>query len=253
MRGFRIPEMFIGFLLGAIFFLFSVGMTSYPTIMQFLAIDHTSFLTLFLVVSNIGLWIAANKQIILTRDDFNATHRPWVSVAVAIGPKGLYFDSSGANLHLTFRCKNTGKTPAVNVWVETQTFLESQDRRPLEEQRRACDHVRTRRDHPSAPGTTIFPGDTAHFNYVYSFIGRDDLEQEASQHYGFISPVIVGCVDYRFTFGEPAHHQTGFIYYLHKIAPNGAHLAIRPADGDVPGTSLHLEQTFVASSGFFAD
>jgi hypothetical protein len=223
--------------------------------------------TIVLGLSTIGLWIATfglqrstkklweagEKQISLAQQDFSATHRPWVSVQVLIGPRGIYFDVNGANLDLVFICKNTGSTPAIGVWVEVQPFLQRPGRQELEEQRRACDALRSRPYHPMAPGTTIFPGDTVPFNYTYSFIGKADLEMAMSEMHGFIFPVVVGCVDYIFAFGERAHHQTGFIYHVHKVNPPAAgHLAISPADGDVGATNLRLT-TALNGGGFFAD
>ena len=254
MREYRVPEIVLGFGLGIIGCLFVAGITSHSVVTDFLTVGFfTGVFTFFLVVSNLALWSAANKQIALSRDDFSATHRPWVSVSVAIGPRGLYFDVNGANLHLLFVCKNTGATPAVGVWVEVQPFLQRQGRVALEEQRRACDGLRARPYHPRAPETTIFPGDLARFDFVYSFKGREDLEREAAERHGFVSPVVVGCVDYMFPFGERAHHQTRFIYDLHKINVGGARLAIRLDEGNVAPENLRLENIFSQGSAFFAD
>jgi hypothetical protein len=76
--------------------------------------------------STLKLWETGEKQIAiakvsadaaiesnkLSRDLSVAENRPWLSVNIIIGHRGLYFDENGANLDLVFIVKNTGKTPA---------------------------------------------------------------------------------------------------------------------------------------------
>jgi hypothetical protein len=210
--------------------------------------------TFTLYRSTTRLWEASERQIRLARDDFEATHRPWVSVKISIGPRGIYFDDNGMNLHLIFVCKNGGTTPAISAWVAAEPYLDRQGRQDLEEQRRVCDSIRKRPYHPKAPGKTIFPGDEEIFSTIYTFIGKDDLETQAREDYGFVHPIIVGCVDYMFTFGERIHHQTGFIYHVHKIkSPNLGRFAIRPEDGDIAPQNIGLSSPTLNSGGFFAD
>jgi hypothetical protein len=213
-----------------------------------------AYFTLNLKRSTDNLWEASERQIRLARDDFDATHRPWVSVKIAIGPRGIYFDDNGMNLHLIFVCKNGGTTPAISVWVAAEPYLDRQDRQELEEQRRVCESIRKRPYHPRAPGKTIFPGDEEIFNTVYTFIGKDDLEKQAREDHGFVHPIVVGCVDYMFTFGERIHHQTGFIYHVHKIkSPTLGRFAIKLEDGNTGPGNLILDSPTLNSAGFFAD
>lgn len=60
---------------------------------------------------------AASK---IAEDTLVAAQRPWISIDSAktrIGPRGLFYDKNGANLHMIFVLKNTGHTPAVNLQI----------------------------------------------------------------------------------------------------------------------------------------
>jgi hypothetical protein len=58
-----------------------------------------------------------------------------------------------------------------------------------------------------------------------------------------VLPIIIGCVDYRFTSG-PEHHQTGFIYTLirgHKGVEGG--FILNANEPSVPADELGFDQT----------
>jgi hypothetical protein len=56
-----------------------------------------------------------------SRKDFDAEHRPWVSVDPSItGP--LIWDDNGLNFSLLFVMKNTGRTPAIDAHVDFKIY-----------------------------------------------------------------------------------------------------------------------------------
>jgi len=86
---------------------------------------------------------------------------------------------------------------------------------------------------------------------TYSFADKPTLEAITDKQHGFIFPVILGCIDYFLTYGEPAHHQSRFVYTLDRLTPEGPR-AIRTADGDIAANSLRLI-SWVQAGSFQAD
>jgi hypothetical protein len=193
----------------------------------------TAFLflaTMLLWMSTRDLWKAGKEQLSIVRDDFNATHRPWLSFQVFIGPRGLYFDVNGANLDLIVNFKNVGNSPAINANVHINPFSLPKyepgapgQERVLKAQSSFCGTIRNRPFHPWAHGGVLFPGDNIIHNSIYSFCGKDELAAKAEEEFGrgqFLPPLnIVGCIDYMFSFGDGRRHQTGFAYEIFQIKP----------------------------------
>jgi len=189
-----------------------------------------ALLTFGLIGVGIVQGILINRQINLARDDFEATHRPWLNVQIAIGPRGLYFDVNGANLDLVAICKNATNSPAKDVGFHIRPIFLGKyqpgakgQERVLNAQATLCDEIRKQPYHPWADGRVVFPNDQFVENMIYSFCGAQELDRMSKEEVpvaGWLpSLVIVGCVDYRFPFGGSAHHQTGFAYSIQRLKP----------------------------------
>jgi hypothetical protein len=149
------------------------------------------------------------------------TQRPWVSVKATIGPRGLFYDANGANLDLIFLLKNTGNTPAVTVRIEGSPRIDVKTNDRIIELEKICAAAKSQESNPKMVGYTIFPGDTLPINVIYSFADKETLERTANAEHGFILPIVIGCVDYFLTFGEPVHHQSRFVYTVDYPIPEG--------------------------------
>lgn len=226
----------------------------------------TLFLMLFtgaLVLATIYLYRSGEHSVAATRKVAEAAkesadvaiiaQRPWVSVKATIGPRGLFFDVNGANLDLVFLLKNTGNTPATTVRIEGSPRIDVKTNDRMTELEKVCSEAKGRAPNPKMVGYTIFPGETLPVNSIYVFAGKSDLDRITAAQHGFILPIVIGCVDYFLTFGEPIHHQSRFVYSVDYRAPEGgAVLAIRPADGDKAANTLNLSPWLEAGS-FQAD
>ena len=95
---------------------------------------------------------------------------------------------------------------------------------------------------------TIFPGETLNLNFIYSFANKELLDLVTEKSHGFILPVVIGCIDYFFTFGEPTHHQSRFVYDLDYPIPGGGSRAIKVSDGDKTADLLRLTRWFQGGS-----
>ncbi len=137
--------------------------------------------------------------------EFEETDRPWVDVNVDIAGPLVFFakDTIGQNIHLAL--SNTGHSPALNVSSDVKLFnFDLRDIKNggdfLPEMHRICSGVLKHSAEPDV-GSALFPGDKSiELRTVYMVIQSDRI----------ISPQLVGCVSYKFPFGnEP--HWTGFI------------------------------------------
>jgi hypothetical protein len=177
--------------------------------------------------------------------------RPWVSVKAAVGQNGLYFNVNGANLDLVFQLNNTGNTPAITMQIIGSPSIDIKTNELMRELERVCVEAKHQPTNPKMVGYTIFPHAPLTIPTTYSFAGTQTLEAITNKQHGFLFPVVIGCIDYFLTYGEPAHHQSRFVCTLDRLTPEGPR-AIRTADGDVAANFLRLVPWIEAGS-FQAD
>lgn len=188
-------------------------------------------------------------------DAFIADQRPWVSPDIAL-TSGLKQDANGISLTLQFILKNTGKSPALNVWVSYEiypSFGEGVD--IIGQQKTLSERERQRPIRDGGWGLTLFPGDKIPLS-ITTTLGNADIQRwdtfmskMGATAYKFLPPItLIGCVDYKFVFG-PEHHQTGFILDLHAIKHDlpGASFAIPKFTGEFPVNELRLGYSFLGS------
>jgi hypothetical protein len=193
---------------------------------------------------------AAQEAASVARQDLISTHRPWISVQVAIGPRGLYFDTNGANLDLVFTLKNIGATPAAALRIEGGPRIQITDE--LIELDKICTDSKGRPPDPNMWGHTLFPKEFLTIPVIYLFASKEDLGRLQRERKGFMRPFIIGCADYTFTFGDSAHHQSCFIYELYWHTPDGIRRVIDINDSDNAANILGLERSNRARA-FHAD
>jgi hypothetical protein len=177
--------------------------------------------------------------------------RPWVSIKATVGQNGLYYNVNGANLDLVFQLNNTGNTPAITVRIMGSPRLDVEINERMRELERVCSEAKGQPPNPKMVGYTIFPHDPLTIPITYSFADKQTLKTITDKQHGLVFPVVIGCIDHFLTYGEPAHHQSRFVYTLDRLTPEGPR-AIRAADGDVAANSLRLIPSFEAGS-FQAD
>jgi hypothetical protein len=188
----------------------------------------------------------------IAEDTLTATQRPWVSVKAAIGPRGLFFNENGANLHLIFALKNTGHTPAMTVRIEGGPRIGVKTNDRMTELEKVCSDARKRPPNPKMVGYTIFPDEPLTLDFTYTFASKEDLDRMAASQQGFIIPVVLGCVDYLFAFGDPIHHQSRFVYDVDYPIPGGGSRAVAVADGD-KSVEVLLLRPWIEAGSFQAD
>ena len=181
---------------------------------------------------------AAHASVRLARDEFNASHRPWVRCEVALAiadatshPSAVRFDQSGMYLTLKFTMKNVGSVPALNAMPELKIVLEGHTRDFLTNTQMAiCSEIKTRERGRYAAGLTIFPDDTVEIVVTASPIARPEIEAELANNIvksrtQTITVNAIGCIDYRSAI-DLSHHQTGFSYYVCATQADGGSMKL---------------------------
>lgn len=192
-------------------------------------------------------------------DAFIADQRPWVSPDIALA-SGLVQDANGISLTLQFVLKNTGKSPALNVWVSYEIFPSFGEGIDIIGRQKVISEMERKRPiRDGGWGLTLFPGDKIPLS-ITTTLNNVDIQRwdaymmstvknmKATDNI-FLPPItLIGCIDYKFVFG-PEHHQTGFILDLHAIKHErpDASFAIPKFTGEFPINELRLSYSFLGS------
>lgn len=102
-----------------------------------------------------------------------------------------------------------------------------------------------------------FPGESFPRNLVSWSLGvnisREEIEKGllTSPERKHIALFVVGCIDYTFISDPGHHHQTRFIFDLHRFV-DGVPCLVSPDDGQIPANNLRL-QDFPLGVGRYAD
>jgi hypothetical protein len=159
-----------------------------------------------------------SNQLKLSRDEFAATQRPWISIDSMTPFAPLSFVNGGSDLAgtLEFVLTNSGRTPAVHVFPFVNPVLMTTFNLDdiMSKTREFCEVIRPSKFSGgilAPPNKTVtYPGHMS-FTITGKDIGAGTLLRGGRKA---IKIYIGGCIGYEFTFGERRRHQTGFIYEL---------------------------------------
>jgi hypothetical protein len=208
--------------------------------LQFLALIIQAVVFVFTLGATRKAADAADKSADVAKDTLIATQRPWVFVKLQLGQRGLFFNMNEANLDLVFLLKNTGNSPAVAVRIEGGPRIDVTINDRIMELEQICNIARNRTQHPQDWGYTIFPGDTLTLPFIYTFANNELLDKIVNEERGFIDPIVIGCIDYLFTFGKPTHHQSRFVYTVDYPLPEGGSRSINITEGNKASYLLRI-------------
>jgi hypothetical protein len=197
--------------------------------------------------STLKLWETGEKQIAvakvsadaaiesnkLTSELFQSEQRAWISAAATLA-SGLTWEESGARLYIDVILDNVGKSPALDVSFEADTFMSGRENpEPEAGLSQFCEKIVQRRSSPRAKGVTVFPGKPTHVMYSL-LVRRTDIDRNIVIKPDWFSPMIQGCVVYK-TTGAPDMKYTGILYNIlarHETDPFCAKL-LRISNGDL--------------------
>lgn len=193
-----------------------IGYVFNAAIITAIATAAIAAFTFTLWKSNEKMWSITRDSIDIARDDFNATHRPWIPITKASLYIGLNWAQGNAITGVQITCKNTGNSPAqrVSLAVAIFPFLTNDDIPGELIKLQKAHHTSTPRaliEHTLFPGTgeLEFPRvlliSEAEIANLKDYVGNQAKE---------MIPVIVGSIEYYFSFGERTPHYTPFVFHL---------------------------------------
>jgi hypothetical protein len=192
-------------------------------------------------------------------EEMRADRRPWIALTKTDIFKPLTYNQYGASISLNFMIRNTGRTPALYVFPDPITKVSaamlSSGVDVIDEQEKYCRQSRERLPSSVELGFTMFPDQTINYEIPLSF-SKNDIDKARSlmpKDIFAFTPIIIGCINYQFTF-EPGKHQTWFSYRVtHLREGTELHFAIREEDGDIAVDQLSLDADALLGGGFRAD
>jgi hypothetical protein len=198
---------------------------------------------------------AAESAANIAQQQLEMSERPWLVTEYTPSAPLKFTADGGATFGVEGKVANIGHSVALDVHDNPLITIQEvgvEMMHPTVKQKEVCDQIRdTREKLPNfADGDTLFPGQFSLENMPLNF-SRDDIEKARIPKTDTIwGLVIIGCVDYKFSF-SPKHHQTAYVYEI-----------VRPAPGRVGslsikiGENLQPNQLIIRRSifgGFYAD
>jgi|SRR5579871_954729 len=188
---------------------------------------------------------AAVGQVSVMHKQLEVSERPWIAADIAVYAP-LTFRPGGGSIGIVFQTKNVGHSPAMRVQARGKiVLLPNKTWMAVELQNAGRDECAELLRQAEFPGTTdffpaIFPQSTPTPIQWEATISANDIqsglkarETGPRAHKGYISPVLVTCIDYQFSF-DSTHHQTGYNFMLGIPLPEGVMMGdIRP-EGQIP-------------------
>jgi hypothetical protein len=189
------------------------------------------------------LWKAGERQIGLAEKTLIASQRPWVSFNV--GAKSPFiFTKRGAGIDLRITTRNTGPTPAINVFVAAFFLTDEIDifnyNQVIKDQ--TLKFTRGEGRWATEFGHALFSGNKFIETIMLSlpsfeFEGRETL-----------MPYVAVITRYNFTFSDSVHH-TAKLYMLSRVDP---HLPNRTFEITV-GVDVPIDEVKIDLRGSYAD
>jgi hypothetical protein len=221
---------------------------------------YTFVLAIFtgvLGISTVGLWFvtwrsgirqsrdmegaiaAARAANEISREAIIADQRAWVTVGDMQFENGLIFKKNGADLALSVKVANVGKTPALDVHTQMEM---------LYDYGQAPDAIKKLSENCKLGVVVhwtraLLPGDSYRRKWGFTI--------QAQPTDNIIFPVIIGCTTYRIV-PDKSLHQTAFVFDLFECksdAPSEYVDSIRPIHGTLPKDKLGWD----GAAGGFAD
>lgn len=181
----------------------------------------------------------------LARDQFTVNVRPWLAVLDIRATEPIIYDGTGCTIGLAVSIKNVGHSPATMVMENSRAFPRLIPRDQLDAVREEL----FRSGWPLGWGSVLFPDQPPVELHIRRRIERAEMMMAPeSEPHCIMTPLIIGCVSYRFAVEAPDVHHTWFAVVI----------GIRPVPGspsspgqiqlylDRPGLLLAIEHVGIS-------
>jgi hypothetical protein len=184
-----------------------------------------AFATIGLGIATVGLYAAGEKQFRLARDDFNATHRPWLPITNATTSFGLRWAKGNAIIGFSVFCRNTGSSPAQRISLAARIFPFLANEAVAQEIAKLQKAFPPKTASRELNEHTLFPDTSGEMSLGTVLIIPEDIIAGLKDYLGDpvteMVPVILGFIKYHFSFGEEVPHYTPFVYHLWRTDASG--------------------------------
>jgi hypothetical protein len=159
-------------------------------------------------------------QLTVSRDEFIATQRPWVSLDSKPTITSLYVNEGGdISFNAQFTFFNSGRTPAIHVFPSVAMVLMTTSNLSeiITKTMEFCQRWRNTVFSQTESGILVPPNKPIIYpDFMAGGVPREEVQRTKARvgNREAVVPYIGGCINYQFTFGEKKRHQTGFIYHL---------------------------------------
>jgi len=192
------------------------------------------------------------KATVATTSQLELSERPWISLENFTIESPLTFDKNGFHLTVGYEVKNTGHSPAIRGFWQTDFFLQfAETPSPVKKRNDACKVAMTRSTTVtnSQLTETWFPGDALPKGIVVSASTADIANAlklpsrifPATPHmkeFDYINPDFVVCMAYRAAFTDTQYH-TWYILELARTNPKIPYI-LPMQSGEIPANELRL-------------
>jgi hypothetical protein len=189
-----------------------------------------------------GTLTAINGQL----DEMRLERRPWVAVNFVVG--GISWDQSGVSIPIRYELKNTGRGPAMHVFLQDALLMfvsapDPDDDPDVWIKKESAEE----RKRPLSEGYPLLPLETVTIAHTLNFSNERIIAftNLTKGKLNLITLSISYVVDYSFDIGQD-HHQTSCVEYLYKIdehRPLGPGLAVTIGE-NLSNTRLRAEALF---------
>jgi hypothetical protein len=190
---------------------------------------------------------AAQISANIATSQLELTERPWVFFKDARVVSPLTFDSNGATVTFEIVLRNSGPSPAVDVWLLPRLYLLPKKQDAIPPVERLCDNKTPKG--MSRHGLTLFSGTDSPPQRITVGLSKDEMAKAGAEHPAMQSgPIVVitplVCVSYSATFKPDTRYSSGIQYLLWPTIW---------LDKMRPGSSIPIEELPLNRGEFFGE
>jgi hypothetical protein len=162
--------------------------------------------------------IAAAEANAINREILVASNRPWIAITEIYPGGPIYMDENGMIIDLAVNMKNIGRSPARDVYLACQIYPRIMpDLYGMDKMKTACQNVRQQAVNSAnlVGGDALFPEQDTGIK-IRIMVPKTRLKINPTSEYPgtILTPIVIGCIDYRFMTSDSVHYHTGFSMLL---------------------------------------
>ncbi|MDZ5648084.1 hypothetical protein [Nitrospirillum sp. BR 11828] len=190
------------------------------------------------------------KSADISNRSFLQTQRPWISVEVSIGDKGIIINNDIMSVDLKFTLKNVGNVPALYSGINAAPEIGITSDKRIENLERKCQSKNIKHNQVD----TIFPNEIREYDIIYTVLEKEKANNIMKSGMPYIGITLTGCATYASPNEEGKLHSSRFIYEIHQRYENGGTYQVKiPRNGEPIGGKNIVFDKWMEPGSFKAD